>query len=128
MGGLSKDKHAQFGILDPKDFYYANQGGATEVPGINDVSRYEELSESLGLMRIDEGIQVDLWSITMGIFNLGNINFKKEGDGFASIDPKSQKHLSTLARLWGVKEEAVVSRLTTANMKVMKKNIEKKIQ
>ena len=41
--GLSKDEHAQFGILDPKDFYYANQGGATEVPGINDAARYDEL-------------------------------------------------------------------------------------
>ena len=29
----------------------------------------------------------------MGIFNLGNVNFKKEGDGFAAIDPKSQKYL-----------------------------------
>ena len=41
--GLPKEEHAQFGILDPKDFYYANQGGATEVPRINDKARYEEL-------------------------------------------------------------------------------------
>merc|ERR1712130_360362 len=125
--GLPNDKHAQFGILDPKQFYYANQGGATEVPGINDVSRYEELAESLGLMRIDDVIQQDLWSITMGIFNLGNVSFKREGDGFASIDPKSQKYLEELARLWAIDAKAVTKRLTTANIKVMKKNIEKQI-
>merc|ERR1712130_263149 len=121
--GLPNDKHAQFGILDPKQFYYANQGGATEVPGINDVSRYEELAESLGLMRIDDVIQQDLWSITMGIFNLGNVSFKREGDGFASIDPKSQKYLEELARLGAIDAKAVTKRLTTANIKVMKNNL-----
>merc|ERR1712130_445099 len=126
--GLPKDKHAQFGILDPKDFYYANQGGATEVPGINDVERYDELSKSLKMMRIDEGIQEDLWSMTMGIFNLGNVNFKKEGDGFAAIDPKSQKYLKELSRLWGVDTKALTKRLTTANIKVVNNTIEKKIQ
>jgi len=125
--GLPKEKHDEFGIVDPKVFYYANQGGATEVPGINDISRYEELSESLRLMRIDEGIQADLWAITMGIFNLGNVQFKAQGDGFASIDPKAQKNMDELARLWAVDAKAVTKRLTTANMKVMKKNIEKKI-
>ena len=53
--------------------------------------------ESLGLMRIDEGIQHDLWSITMGIFNLGNVKFKKEGDGFAAIDPSSMKYLEGIS-------------------------------
>ena len=69
-------------------------------------------------MRIDEGIQADLWSITMGIFNLGNVSFKKEGDGFASIDPKSTKFLEIMAGLWGIEPKAMVKRLTTANMKV----------
>lgn len=35
--------------------------------------------------------------------------------------------MSALARLWGITEKAITSRLTTATMKVMKKNIEKKI-
>ena len=78
-------------------------------------------------MRIDEGIQADLWSITMGIFNLGNVSFKREGDGFASVDPKTMKFLEIMTGLWGIEPKAMVKRLTTANMKVMKKSIEKKI-
>ena len=61
--------------MHPEKFLYANQGGAVEVPGINDLERYKELAESLGLMRIDENIQVDLWNITMGIFNLGTFAY-----------------------------------------------------
>eukprot|EP01083_Nonionella_stella_P168590 569574_1 len=71
--GISKDQHDYFHIVHPEKWLYANQGGAVEVPGINDIERYKELSESLKLMRIDEGIQKDLWSITCGIFNLGNV-------------------------------------------------------
>merc|ERR1712129_521284 len=73
--GIAKSEHAQFGILHPEKFLYANQGGNVIVPGINDLERYKELAESLKLMRIDENIQVDLWRVTTGIFNLGNICF-----------------------------------------------------
>eukprot|EP01083_Nonionella_stella_P012776 36117_1 len=125
--GISKDQHDYFHIVHPEKWLYANQGGAVEVPGINDIERYKELSESLKLMRIDEGIQKDLWSITCGIFNLGNVAFKREGDGFASIDPKAQTFLDNLADSWGVQSKAVTDRLTTASMKVMKKTIVKKV-
>ena len=125
--GLSKDQHEEFGIIHPDKWLYANQGGAVEVPGINDLERYKELAESLKLMRIDENIQLDLWSITSGIFNLGNICFKREGDGFASIDAKASKYLTNLSRLWGLTEKAVTDRLTTASMKIMKKTIVKKV-
>ena len=79
------------------------------------------------MMRIDESIMKDMWYITAGIFNMGNIGFKKEGDGFASIDPKGVKNMETMARLWGIETKAVKARLTTATMKVMKKNITKQV-
>merc|ERR1712113_190748 len=116
-----------FGIIHPEKFLYANQGGAVEVAGINDIERYKELAESLKLMRIDENIQIDLWAITCGIFNMGNIAFKREGDGFASIDSKTSKFLDNTAELWGIDIKALTDRLTTASMKVMKKTIVKKV-
>ena len=79
------------------------------------------------MMRIDEGIQHDLWSITMGIFNLGNVKFKKEGDGFASIHPDTQKFVDEVARLWAINSKALTKRLTTRTLKVMKKKIERQI-
>merc|ERR1719361_2374650 len=104
--GLAKEQHEEYGIVHPKEFNYANQGGAVEVPGINDVARYVELAESMKTMRIDEGVMKDMWFITSGIFNMGNINFKKEGDGFASVDPKTMSSLETMSRLWGIEPKA----------------------
>ena len=125
--GIAKDRHEKFHILHPEKLLYANQGGAVEVAGINDVERYKELAESLKLMRIDENIQVDLWSISCGIFNMGNITFKRQGDGFAAVDPKTQQFLENNAELWGIDAKALADRLTTASMKVMKKTIVKKV-
>eukprot|EP01083_Nonionella_stella_P235569 828197_1 len=127
--GLPKDTHADLCLVHPEKYSYANQGGSTEVPGINDVERYKELAESLKLMRIDEAVQTDLWSITSGVFNLGNVSFKDaKGDGFAGIDPKKQEFVDNLGKLWGVESKQITDRLTTASMKVMKKTIVKQIQ
>ena len=38
--GVARKQHEEFGIVHPKDWHYANQGGTVEVPGINDVARY----------------------------------------------------------------------------------------
>ena len=105
--GLPKDKYQEYGLSDPKNFYYTKQGGCTEVPGISDLSRYEEFSESLTLMRIDPDLQDSLWKLTMGIFHLGNIQFKREGDGFASIDKKSEASVAEAVRLWQVDEKGL---------------------
>ena len=125
--GLPKDQHAGLYFSTCDDFWYTKQGNSVQVAGISDKNRYDELAESLKLMRIDENMQPDLWKLTSGILNLGNVSFKRSGDGFAEIDPKTQKFVAAVADLWGVKLKAIQKRLLTANMKVMKKNIEKKI-
>merc|ERR1712129_212338 len=57
----------------------------------------------------------------------GNIAFKREGDGFVSIDTKSKQYLQILGKLWGLTEKALTDRLTTASIKIMKKTIVKKV-
>ena len=42
--GIPKDKHGEYHIIHPEKWLYANQGGAVEVPGINDIERYKELA------------------------------------------------------------------------------------
>jgi len=83
--GLPKEKHNELHLSKADDFWYTNQGNSVEVPGVSDKDRFIELAESLKLMRIDEPLQDDLWKATAGILNLGNISFKKLGDGFADI-------------------------------------------
>ena len=49
-------------------FFYTKQGNCAVVDGISDIGRWEELVESMKLMRIDKE-QEDLWKITCGILN-----------------------------------------------------------
>ncbi|ETO03077.1 hypothetical protein RFI_34332, partial [Reticulomyxa filosa] len=84
----------------------------------------KELAESMKLMRIDSEM-MGLWAITAGVLNMGNIEFKKEGDGFASV--KNPDVVKKVADLWGISDKALAERLTTAAMVVMKKNITKKV-
>ena len=59
-------------------------------------------------MIIDEGMQPDLWKLTFGILNLSNVSFKRSGDGFAEIDPKTAKFVTAVTDLWGVKSNCKI--------------------
>merc|ERR1719204_299653 len=95
---------------------------------MSDLGRFEELSTSLGVMRITGEEQTNLFRMTMGIMHLGNVKFKKDSQDFAEISKKTLKHVEAAAKLWGIDAEALKSRLTTTTMKVGRKSITKKIQ
>jgi len=127
--GLSPEKRTEWGLDDGlMEFHYTKQGGKAEVPGMSDLGRFEELSTSLGVMRITGEEQTNLFRMTMGIMHLGNVKFKKDSQDFAEISKKTLKHVEAAAKLWGIDAEALKSRLTTTTMKVGRKSITKKIQ
>lgn len=115
--GLPPDMFQELALSDAADFWYSKQGGCTSVPGINDVENFNELTESLSLMRIEDDQQPDLWRLVGGILHLGNINFIREGDGFCSVDPATAHHLETSARLWGIEPTGL---FLTVRCKAMK--------
>ncbi|ETO11692.1 hypothetical protein RFI_25684, partial [Reticulomyxa filosa] len=131
--GLGEEQLKNYHLTKAKDFWYTKQGGADEIVGMSDRERFEELVESMKMMRIDSEM-TGLWAIAAGILNLGNVEFKREGDGFASISDGSL--IKKVAELWGITDKVVLGkknvqialaeRLTTSTMVVMKKNIIKK--
>ena len=109
-----------------EDFSYINQGEVTET--FQDLENFEELRDSLAKFRIGQDEQMVLWQVTCGILNMGNIVFKKEGDGYASVDEKkSDAALNAVAKLWDIDRKALIKRLTTASVVINKKSIEKKV-
>jgi len=126
--GLPESKRKELGVTDLMDFHYTKQGGATEVPGISDELRFEELAQSLGVMRIEGEEQESIWRIVIGILHLGNIAFDKDDQGFADIKKKSMPNLELCAKCFGIDSKALHARLTTTTMKVGRKSITKKIQ
>ena len=68
-------------------------------------------------------MQALLWKITAGVLNLGNINFRRTGEGFTDIDKKSMATLKVVATvvvacLWGLKPDELEKRLTTSTLKM----------
>jgi len=126
--GLSDEQKADYGVESGlMDFWYTQQGGSAEVPGINDKARFDELEQSLNTYRMTKENQVDLYKAVMGIVHLGSINFKEDDQGYCDIDAGTQKHLDFCAKLFGVKSDALTKRLKTSSLKVGKKTIVKKI-
>ena len=107
-------------------FDYINQGKVTET--FKDLENYQELTESLEKFRINRDEQDVLWQVTSGILNMGNIVFKKQGDGYCDIDlSKCEKYINNVAKLWDIKTKALIDRLTTASVVINRKTIVKKI-
>eukprot|EP01084_Bolivina_argentea_P290635 499280_1 len=126
--GIPQEKHALYGIDNLQYLQYTNQGGCPEVPGISDRIRFQELQESFTIIRINEDTQCDLWKIVCGVFNLGNISFKRLEDGSAIVNEKRQVYIDTVAGLWSVDSNALVGALTTRSVTVMKKVVQQNIQ
>lgn len=84
------------------DFWYCQQGGSAEVPGINDRARFEELEQSLNTYRMTKENQLDLYRAVMALVHLGNVNFKENDQGFGEVDAKCEDHLNHAAKLFGV--------------------------
>merc|ERR1712013_703839 len=118
--------HGEYGLRSVDQFHYTNQGKC--FTPMKDAERFKELQESLSMFRIDADVQTALWKITSGVLNLGNINFRRTGDGFTDIDKKSMETLGVVARLWGLKPDELEKRLTTQTLKMCKKEIIKKVQ
>eukprot|EP01083_Nonionella_stella_P067829 179682_1 len=107
-------------------FEYINQGKVTET--FHDLDDFTELTESLEKFRINRDEQHVLWQITSGILNLGNIVFTREDSGYASVDTsKCNAYVNAVAKLWDIKSDALIKRLTTASVVINRKTIIKQI-
>ena len=107
-------------------FNYINQGKVTET--FKDVENFNELIESLEKFRINKCEQHVLFQVTSGIMNLGNIVFKKEDSGYATVDDaKCSKYIDAVAKLWDIDSNALIKRLTTQSVVINRKTIVKQI-
>jgi len=126
--GLTDEQKNEWGVANGlMDFWYCQQGGSAEVPGINDRARFEELEQSLNTYRMTKENQLDLYKAVMALVHLGNVNFKENDQGFGEVDAKCEDHLNHAAKLFGVAVKALKKRLETTSLKVGKKTIVKKI-
>merc|ERR1719471_2743479 len=65
----------------PADFWYLNQGGCTEVAGIDDKACFDELMESLELFRFGKQDLDAIWKLTAGILHCGDCGYSEDASG-----------------------------------------------
>eukprot|EP01084_Bolivina_argentea_P109153 195097_1 len=118
----------KYGLIETMDKYnYLNQNDTFNID--QDLKNsYQNKFNALIAAFSAFGVDIDpIFKLTSGVMNLGNINFKKEGDGFASIDKKTVIYLNAVSSVFAIDVKRLEERLLTATMMVMKKRIVKKI-
>jgi len=123
--GLSAEKLKALSYTKPEDFWYLKQGGSTTAPGLDDKELFDEISESLKLFRFTDNDLMSIWEVTSGILHLGEVSCEEDDKGKSAIT--NTDACETAADLWGITAKALVTRLTTASMKVGGENITKDV-
>eukprot|EP01084_Bolivina_argentea_P109151 195094_1 len=122
---IDKEKYCLIETMDK--YHYLNQNESVNI-NQNMKENYQNKFSDLIAAFSAYGIDIDpILKLVSGVLNLGNINFKKEGDGFASIDKKTVIYLNAVSSVFAIDVKRLEERLLTATMMVMKKRIVKKI-
>jgi len=123
--GVGPDMLKAMEISKPDAHWYLKQGGCVDVAGLNDQECFEEAMESLKLFRFNKTDLDAIWELTAGILHLGDCAFKENDGGNAEV--AKMDACTKAAKLWGIKDTDLKSRLETASMTVMGKIIIKNI-
>uniref|UniRef100_A0A7S4SFA2 Myosin motor domain-containing protein n=1 Tax=Alexandrium monilatum TaxID=311494 RepID=A0A7S4SFA2_9DINO len=103
-------------IREPQDYNYLKHA-QMKAPGVDDLKCFEEIKDALDGLGYSRAVQTEIFSLTMGILALGNIEFKDKNDAANVVD---MAKLSEAASLLGVKEEALCEPLLTRKITVGK--------
>lgn len=119
----------ELGEFGPEDFHYTNQGETFSVNGIDDVEWFSKFRNGLSTMKISEERQEELLSAIVAILHIGNVNLITDNttDDGCIIAPDSIEHLEKAAKLLGIDHKQLETRLITANVKVVREVIAKKL-
>lgn len=115
LKGLTDEQKEELSLKDVKDYKYLNQGGAFEIPGIDDKKEFDITCEALSLVGIDSQKQTRIFQILAALLHIGNIEINKTRTdaSLSSEEPNLQiacKLLGldpTLFTKWIVKKQIV---------------------
>ncbi|CAK9436845.1 uncharacterized protein LODBEIA_P13670 [Lodderomyces beijingensis] len=70
MGDVAKE---ELGLTTADDFRYTNQGGMTQIDGVDDAAEFQATSEALTMIGIDDSKQSQIFRILAALLHIGNI-------------------------------------------------------
>lgn len=92
---------AELKLQDPELFTYTSQSGVIHIEGISDEKDFEDVQNSLNILRFSEVEQNEIFRIIAGVLYFGNVKFKvqkkaTEEDGCAIVNSEIVAHASSL--------------------------------
>lgn len=122
LAGMGEDDKAALGLTVADDYKYTNQGGSSELKGVEDAEEFRVTKEALSLIGIDETQQQAIYRILAGLLHLGNIEIAAtRNDAHLSLD---EPNLAKACELLGVDPVAfskwcVKKQITTRSEKII---------
>ena len=100
LAGLPQKRKDQLHLTDASDFFYMNQGGETQIQGIDDAEEYKVTVDALTLVGVSPDTQQELFKILASLLHIGNIKIKKTRND-ASL-PSDEPNLQIACELLGI--------------------------
>jgi len=110
--GCSPEQVHRWGLGNPRDFYYLSQSESISIPGVDDGKDFQEVIDAFRSLGVDEKEVDGLFSTTVGVLHLGNIDFIDTGDRSSAIDEKCTESLEYVSRTLSVPKPKLIQALT----------------
>jgi myosin heavy subunit len=93
----------QLKLQAPELFNFTSQSGVTHVDGISDDKDFEDMKNSMNILKFAPDVQLEVFRIVAGVLHFGNLKFKvekrsTEEDASSVANPEVLAHASSL---WG---------------------------
>lgn len=101
--------------MDPELFQYTGQSGVIHIDGVSDEKEYDDMINSMNILKFSKETQASVFSIVAGVLHFGNTKFTVEQkamqeDGCAIENPEVVKHA---CETWGVDYDTISRSLTS---------------
>ncbi|GAV48760.1 hypothetical protein ZYGR_0N01650 [Zygosaccharomyces rouxii] len=100
LSGLPQEVKKELHLTSAEDYTYMNQGGETEIPGVDDAQEYKTTVDALTLVGVDQEVQSQVFKILAALLHIGNIEIKKTRND-ASL-PSDEPNLQIACDLLGI--------------------------
>lgn len=92
---------AELKLQNPELFHYTNQSGVTHVDGISDDKDFDDMKNSMNILKFTPEEQYEVFRIVAGVLHLGNVKFKVEKrstqeDSSSVVNPDILAHAATM--------------------------------
>ncbi|KAI7059455.1 myosin-2 [Hortaea werneckii] len=141
VAGASEAEREELGLIPAEHFDFLNQGGSSQIDGIDDGKDFADTKASLTRLGVSEQVQKSLWRILAALLHIGNIKITatRTDSQLSDSEPALAKACSLLGidasefAKWTVKKqlvtrgEKIVSNLTAQQATVVRDSVAKYI-